>query len=370
MNSADLKENYDFSQFNTHYNPIFVIDASKILLYKNDISKILGTFRLGTNIEKYIVHSDIPIMERCIAEKNSSILTLNSTLKGSKILFTPLPDETNLFVIAVILSSHLICNMPSGYQTKFHHELFYNNVQTLKKFEDCLFKMADCSDNTEKYKKLLLRNTQLMSRMERHFNLYVNKYQKISGGESKEEERIVNISHFMKDIYDLSLVPCSSLGYRIFLVCDNDYILVKLNRFDFICEFLSIITLILRISDNMKLNIHLYENEHHAVFAFSFDCENYSNKLCCLEGELEFITGAANILGWKWERKTDVTNPSAHTLYVSISKNTCSELLVKSPNDDYDFRGGIQYYSDIIHSELSVLYEEADVLSTNSFQQF
>lgn len=351
MYNTESTLKYDFSSFEYYYNPVLAIDNQGIIVYKNEITKAIDSFRQGTKLEKYIVEQDKPLLKENFEGKRATVLTLQSRLKGSKVFVFPF-DGTDYFLAVVILSSHLISYIPFEKHRKTENQFYADNIETLKRLKKQIISLNYEDDLMEKHQKLLFRNTQLLSRAERHFNLYLGKTNKTI--KSEKEIQMIDLSQFVREIYQASLAPCASLGYRITLNCD-DHIYHRIRRLDFICAFLSLVSSFLRIADERLLSINLYEGEC-PLFLFTFTCKNYEEKMSCLSNEINFISNVISLLGWKFDIKSDSSNEIS--VYVTLDKLDNSSLYIQSNDDEYDFRGGIKHYIDIIESELSVLYED------------
>ncbi len=291
---ALLFEEFDRADFDALPYPVLITDNSGKVLFKNKYAYKTKLFKLNMSIknlfksgfyEKFLdatANNATAILDCCI-ETGITHACVVSLPNGENIVF--------LTVCAILLQN--ITDLSPG---DLASELFYKNDAIIKAYENTCRSFK--SDVAPQAAEILRYNALRFSRAARNMSMYVHTILRTENFENEQNEDLEIICQKLVNYFQSKITP---LGFRIYIDFDDESFLTKIQKNTFICVFLELCSIALRLSNDSRCNIKIYKSDDRIYIDYNFCTMSKELGFATYSSELDFVRAVTAFCKWKFE---------------------------------------------------------------------
>lgn len=274
--------------------PATICDREGTVLFKNQYAYRLKLFRIRSKVEKIISQPQRNDFALCLANLDIKLFECENGSGFSYALTFPLQDGTIAisWIIGTILLNSVM--QKKGIDAEYEH---YKNIERLiQLYLATCRKLKDADDPAAM--EVLLNNSLRFCRTVRYFGLYARTLVKT---DKTEHPVLCPVSDICQELSEYFGKHISSLGYRLNFSSESPMGTSMLPKQTFVCVFLQMATLSLRMASDYHVQIHLRESENRLKLEYTFRAaDSFGLTLAACSIELEFLHKVCEDNGWEY----------------------------------------------------------------------
>ena len=309
--------------------PVIITDYKGSVIYKNEFAYKIKLIRKSMNFLKLISPSDTDIFLECIKQEKSRIFKCRPDLGVSH---AAVIGVNGVAVIFLTICSIIIRDVFNYNSPESEHQAFSANERIISAYQEMCSKLKKVSDPAAK--ELLRCNSMRFSRAARHFSMYTHALTKTENFENNSFCDIEKICTSLIKYFSQKVTP---LGYRLNIEIAGHLNATVVQKYTFICVFLELVALSLRISINYACNIKIYEQDEKIHINYDFQSVSKSAAEANFYLEFDFLKSICSHCGWDFSGLNvfDGEEASFH-LAIPVIKDKNISVSATCPSDTFE----------------------------------
>ena len=303
-----LFEEFDRSDFDALPYPILITDNSGKILFKNKYAYKTKLLKLNMNIKYLFKEGFYEKFLDAAANNNTAILDCIIETGITHACVVSLPNGENIVFLTVC--AILLQNITDLSPCDLASELFYKNDAIIKAYENTCKKFK--SDIAPQAAEILRYNSLRFSRAAKNMSMYVHTILSTENFENEQNEDLELICQKLVNYFQSKITP---LGFRIYIDFDDESFLTKIQKNTFICVFLELCSIALRLSNDLSCNIKMYKSNDRIYVDYRFCTMSKELGFATYSRELDFVRKVTNFCKWEFEDPSEKLDGETKLLF-------------------------------------------------------
>ncbi len=337
-----MSDKNKYSKFNKLLFPVTLLDNKGKIIYKNSVASKYKCFRIGVSADRVFTQNSLKDFNKLLEDGTSCVLLCNS--KSYLTYAVAFRYDKDAFAVFYIMNSTIYRSIMNVYKDASALHIKSINDSVIKMYRE----MCDnIDDNTlQKTDRILKINSLKFERANRHFSIIINSLTKLITDYS-----LVNINKITTEIIAYIDETVASQGYKANTRYSSGDLLTRLDKETFICTFLTLVTLSMKLSKDGTVNIAIFERDYNICFSLRFDCANLEEGKILYKDEFYFLQRVATVNDWMFLDAEYIHDKLAEIVLVIPIRHSVHQVFLKAPTPDTPDA----MIAEIINEELSIL---------------
>ena len=314
-----------FKKFDKFLFPVTILGNDGKIVYKNSVASKYKCFRIGVLADRLFTADSKKHFDALISESKSCILTCNSKTYLTYAAAFRYSDDC--FAVFYIMNSTIYRNIADIYADASPVHIKGINDSVISTYKQMCQTLND--ETKSKADKILRINSEKFARANRHFSLLINCISKLS-----DDYPLLNINRIASEVMKYIDETVAPLGFKANITLGNHDFLTRVSKESFICTFLTLVTLSMRLSDDNSVDIDIRERDFEILFSFRFESADIENAKELYKDEFDFLKKISTIRTWKFFG-VDSLHDKLCEISLSIPiKFSNDKIFIKTPSPD------------------------------------
>lgn len=273
--------------------PIMITDDKGKILFKNEVAYKMKFSQVGSNFKKFLKKDQESVFDYAIFEKRPLILKCQREKGVTHAALIPIGENKNV-VYLVVCSVALQKAYEIADLTICGETYSVNDILIKSYYEMCEKYKLTCDEEAT---NLMKNNSLRFSRLSENLSMYVHTMIKTTGF---EEEGTCDLKRLTSKLIEDFSAKVGLFGFRVNIKHEDMFHVTEIQRNTFVTLFLEMCAVSLRIAEDRKCMIRMYNTETDIIIEYESATPSGEIALATYSGELEFVRIIAKHCKWKY----------------------------------------------------------------------